>query len=292
MSCSPGSFYLSLIFIIPQQQITDAASVTIEADDLRAAGFILDNIWGHRVANQAVDFLEKAGDDPFLLICSFDEPHGPFVAPPEYWEKFTGEEIPMRPNCNAPADGKPRILQVHREQRCEMDWQTFASSPMMRKWYGCNSYIDREIGRVVEAVDRLHADDTLVIYTTDHGDQARSHGLLSKGPMMYEESCNIPFIARIPDGPSGAISWSLISHVDILPTLPDFAGVERPEVLNGTSLKLVFKKPEDPDTAAREFALMSFHRFAINHDSMGEFYPIRNMPRGFPFQSTSIDAGR
>ncbi len=246
-----------------------------DADDLREAGFTLENIWGHRVTNRAIDFLEKAGDEPFLLICSFDEPHGPFVTPPEYWEKFTGDEIPMRPNCNASIDGKPEILQVQRRENGEVDWQTFASGPMMRKWYGCNSYIDREIGRVVDAVDRLHADDTMVIYTTDHGGQARSHGLMSKGPMMYEESCNIPFIARVPGGARGAVSRSLISHVDVLPTLLDYAGFERPEVLNGTSLRAVFDCPEDTGNSARECALINFHRFAINHDAMGEFYPIR-----------------
>jgi uncharacterized sulfatase len=64
------------------------------ADELRAAGFREENLWGHQVANRAIDFLEQVDNVPFLLAVSFDEPHAPFVAPPEYWEKFTPADIP------------------------------------------------------------------------------------------------------------------------------------------------------------------------------------------------------
>jgi uncharacterized sulfatase len=178
----------------------------------------------------------------------------------------------MRPNFNASLDQKPALHQVQRAEHGDVDWRAYAGSNQVRRWYGCNSYVDREIGRVVDAVDELHGKDTLVLYTSDHGDQARSHGLLSKGPMMYEESVNIPLIARIPGGPSGAISRALVSHIDIMPTLLDVAGIERPEVLNGTPFTNVLS---DPSAAGRERCLLSFHRFAINHDSYGEFYPIR-----------------
>jgi uncharacterized sulfatase len=249
-----------------------------DADALRQAGFDLEHIWGHRVADRAVDFMEQVGEEPFYLAVSFDEPHGPFVTPPEYWEKFDGSEIPRRPNFFAGAEGKPELLQIQRGQNLERfggsapSWEEFASSAMVRKWYGCNSYIDREIGRVVDAVDRLHGDDTMIIYTADHGGQAGSHGLISKGPMMYEESCNIPFIVRYPGGPSGAVCNSPAGHIDILPTLLDYAGVEAPEVLNGRSMRPVL---EDPSAGYREAAMVNFHRFAINHDSYGEFYPVR-----------------
>jgi uncharacterized sulfatase len=117
----------------------------------------------------------------------------------------------------------------------------------------------------------------MIIYTADHGDQFGSHGLLSKGPMMYQETCNIPFIVRVPDGPSGVISNSVLSHVDIIPTLLDYAGEDRPDVLNGVSQRPSF---ETPAVASRDKTLISFHRFAINHDSSGEFYPIRCVTNG------------
>jgi len=240
-------------------------------DDLRRSGFNAGNCWGHRVADRAVDFLEKVGDDPFALVVSFDEPHGPCVAPPEYWERFEKVGLEARPNVNAPLDGKPDLHHVQRAERREVE---LGSDDVIYRppLFGCNSYVDREIGRVIEAVDRLHGDDTLVIYTTDHGTQLESHGLEEKGPMMYEESCNVPLIVRAPGGASGAVSDSLVSHVDLLPTMLDVAGIERPEVLNGRSIRALL---EDPSATVRECAMLSFQRFGIAHDSFGEFYPIR-----------------
>ena len=244
------------------------------AAQLREWGFTEKNMWGHRVADRALDFLNKVGDEPFVLAVSFDEPHGPFVAPPEYWEGYDPAQVPMRPNFGASLDGKPEL------QRWQVagkdhpvrpeDWPGFV--PGLSRFMGCNSYIDREIGRVIDAVDRLHADDTLILYTTDHGDMQGSHGLHGKGPMMYEEITNVPFIARVPGGPRGAVSSSLVSHIDILPTLLDYAGLEMPPILQGTSLRTVLT---DPRATVREYALISWTRFAINHDSFGEYYPIR-----------------
>jgi uncharacterized sulfatase len=251
------------------------------ADELRNAGFCEEKMWGHRVADRAIEFLQSTDERPFLLCVSFDEPHGPFVAPPEYWEKFDGSELPEPENFYSQAPGKPEILQIQREENLARvggtppEWQRFVAE--RQRWLGCNSYIDREIGRVVSAVEASHPDDTMIIYTADHGDQFGSHGLMSKGPMMYQETCNIPFIVRTPDGPSGAVSNSVLSHVDIIPTLLDYAGLERPEVLNGVSQRPTF---EEPSKTSREKALINFHRFAINHDSSGEFYPIRCVTDG------------
>ncbi|MDP6039964.1 MAG: sulfatase-like hydrolase/transferase, partial [Candidatus Latescibacteria bacterium] len=128
------------------------------ADALRNAGFVEENIWGHRVADRAIDFLEGVGDDGFVLVVSFDEPHGPFVTPPEYWEKFAPEDIPRRENYNASVEGKPRLQQIQRDQNGDPDWETFRAGRLQH--FGCNSYIDREIGRVIDAVEQLHGDDT------------------------------------------------------------------------------------------------------------------------------------
>lgn len=245
------------------------------ANELKQAGFSEETIWGHKVADQAIDFLEKVGDEAFVLAVSFDEPHGPYVAPPAYWEKFKKNEIPVPPNYAAPLDAKPRLQQVQRATYGEPDWDRDVS--WKQRFYGCNSFIDREIGRVVDAVQNLHQDDTIIIYTSDHGDMLDAHGLHGKGPMMYEEITNIPFIVTVPGGPVGVISEKVISHLDILPTLLDYAGIECPPSLHGVSLKQTL---ENPGLPIRDFAMVSFHRFAINHDSFGEFFPIRCVTDG------------
>ncbi|MBN1657235.1 MAG: sulfatase-like hydrolase/transferase [Anaerolineae bacterium] len=240
------------------------------ADELRAAGFTEENIWGHRVADRAIDFMDQVGNDPFALVVSFDEPHGPHVAPPEYWERFSPEDIPLSPNYNAPLTCKPPLQHVHRQCHGDVEWLDYAAT--QTQFFGCNSYIDREIGRVVDAVERLHGDNTVILYTSDHGDMLGGHGLRSKGPMMYQEITNIPLIVHIPGGPRGAVSHSLASHVDLIPTMLDLTGIERPPALHGTSLVPILR---DPDVSVQDSVMVSFTRFAINHDDWGEFYPIR-----------------
>lgn len=241
------------------------------AAELREAGFTEDNMWGHMVADQAIDFLEQVGqDEPFLLVASFDEPHGPFVAPPEYWEQYDIADIPEPANYNAPVDGKPEMQRIQRRQNGDAPWEARAN--FITRFYGCNSYIDREIGRVLDAIERLHGDDTVIIYTSDHGDMLGSHGMLAKGPMMYDEISNIPFIVRVPGGPEGVASESLVSHIDLLPTMLDFAGIEQPDTLHGQSLRPVL---QDPQATVNEQVFITFNRFAINHDQFGSFYPIR-----------------
>ncbi len=239
---------------------------------LREAGFRAENIWGHRVASRAVDFLESVGENPFVLCVSFDEPHAPYVAPPEYWEKFSDEDLAFVDRAEEAWRGKPALQSIHRRQ----------ASPRkrprdgLRKFFGCNSYIDREIGRVLETVDRLHSEDTVIVYTSDHGDMLGHHGLLSKGPMMYEETCNVPFVFRHPNL-TPSVSNAVVSHLDILPTMLDIAGLECPESLHGKSLRPLLEKNVD---SIHEAVLTSFSRFAVNHDDWGEFYPIRAVTDG------------
>lgn len=248
----------------------EAYKTSITPQQLRDAGFTEDNIWGHRVADRAIDFLGQVEDDPFLLVVSFDEPHDPYVAPPEYWENVDPADIPRTPNFNAPVDNKPLLQQVHHKQNGDVDWDTFAQT--LPPFYGCNRYIDREIGRVLDAIDRDHKDDTVVIYTSDHGDMLMSHGLLSKGPMMYEEITNVPFIVRMPGGASGEVSRALISQLDILPTMLELAGIDVPESMQGVSFAPLMSNPSQ---STRDSLMLSFNRFAINHDQFGAFYPIR-----------------
>jgi len=237
-------------------------------EQLKEAGLTEEDMWGHRVADRAVDFLNKAGDEPFLLAVSFDEPHHPCVAPLEYWEKFGPEDIPKGENYYASLEGKPKMQQIQREQQKETD----IYQPPSDKFYGCNSYIDREIGRVIDAVEKNHWDDTIIIYTSDHGDMQGSHGLWYKGPQMYNETTNVPFIVRYPDGPSGAVSHSLVSHLDIIPTLLDLSGIDIPDSLHGKSFLPILK---DPNAKVRDSLMINFHRFSVNFDIFGSYYPIR-----------------
>ncbi len=245
------------------------------SDTLRKWGFTIDKIWGHRVSNRAIDFLEKVGDDPFVLAVSYDEPHSPYVAPPEYWDDFKPDSIQKRPNYNASTENKPELQQVQQKENGDQNWKSFKKEKV--RYSGCNRFIDREIGRVIDTVDRLHKDDTVIIYTSDHGTHFRAHGLLSKGPTMFEETARIPFIMRTPGGSKGVVYDHVVSHVDILPTMLEVTGVEAPGRLAGKSLAPLAK---DPNQKINDDVLISFNRFSKNHEAYGELYPIRAITDG------------
>lgn len=249
------------------------------AADLRRTGFTDESLfWGYRVADRAIDFMEKVGEEPFVLACSFDEPHAKYAAPPEYWEAVTPDDLPRRPNFNAPVDGRPMLQKVYREELGEMTWDQFIAMEPHSQIIGCNRFIDRQIGRVVDAVNRLHPGDTTIIYTSDHGTPFGSHGWLSKGPAMHEETCAIPLIIRTPETVAGSVSRTVTSHVDILPTMLDLAGLPVPEVLNGHSLVPVLEQPEQ--TLDDRVALLNFGRFELDIDGRGDFYPVRCLTDG------------
>ena len=243
-------------------------------DELREAGFTLENIWGHRAANRAIHFLESVGEESFVLGVSFDEPHHPYVAPPEYWEKFSDKDLSFTERSDKAEAAKPELQSLHRRER--MADGCGLNPDVMCRFFGCNSYVDHEIGRVIDAIDRLHPADTVVIYTSDHGDMLGHHGLAGKGPMMYDEICNVPLIVRTPGG-NPAVSDAVVSHLDIIPTMLDMAGMECPECLHGVPLRPIL---DGTAPTVHDAVMLSFTRFAVNHDAWGEFYPIRAMTDG------------
>jgi len=122
------------------------------------------------VANRAIDFLKRVGSEPFLMVASFDEPHGPYAAPSEYHNAFDVESIPKRPNFGTLDENKPRLQHIHKDAVWNngRNWETDRED--MRRIYADNTYIDREIGRIPNAVETFAPRDTTIIYTSDRGD--------------------------------------------------------------------------------------------------------------------------
>ncbi len=254
--------------------------------------------WGHRVADRAIDFMRQAGDAPFFLGVSFDEPHGPYCCPPSYYRDLDPEEFPIRPTFNDLGNGKPELHHIAKEDMGECPEQGLRDH--YRLYYGCNRFVDSEIGRVLEAVPP----GTIVIYTADHGHCMADYGVWSKGHWMYEPSTNIPLIISGPGFARGEATDALASHVDILPTILNACGVSglnplyeggrivldrsdealldrNPWIdrLHGVDLAPVLKSPSEH---VREHAFISFLRFGNmpKRGSSGNFYPVRCVTDG------------
>ncbi len=229
-----------------------------------------DFTFGHRCSNRAIDFLAEHHDEDFFLVVSYDEPHHPFICPKPFSEMYEDYVFPKSENVYDTLENKPAHQHAWAGERLQQDKD--ALEIMHPYFFGCNSFVDYEIGRVIEAIDR-YAPDTLVIYTSDHGDFLASHSLTGKGAAMYDEITNIPFIVRWPDHtPAGAVCTHPVSHIDLVPTIMEAMGLPIPKLLEGQSMLPTF---EDPEVRPNDTIFMEFGRYEIDHDSFGGFQPIR-----------------
>jgi uncharacterized sulfatase len=226
--------------------------------------------WAHRVSDRAIDFLRTCGDEPFLLVVSYDEPHHPFTCPPQFVEPFLEYEYDVGPAAFDTLEDKPAHQREWAASQRARPYPHFRANPL---YFGCNSFVDHEIGRVIDATHALWPENTYLIFTSDHGDMLGAHGLRGKGAAMYNEIARIPFIVEQPGQlGAGRVSQTPVSHIDLLPTMLELAGQLAVPILEGDSL--VGLLGGDGDDLNREVAI-EFNRYEIEHDSFGGFQPVR-----------------
>lgn len=195
----------------------------------------VERTFDYQVAQRGIDAVAASGDRPFMVTCSFNWPHDPNVVPSPYYEMFDPDSLELPANfesCEAFLAG---------------DWsrQTVLElgEPLVREflriYYACVKMIDDQVGRLLAALDAAgKADDTLVIFTADHGDMAGGHGMVWKSTSaFYDELVRVPRLMRLPGRmPAGLVSDAVTSHVDIMPTVGELAGVAIPAGRHGRSL--------------------------------------------------------
>jgi len=269
---------------LSEEEITLWRRGLSSVEQLRTRDFKTGFTWAHRVSDRAIDFLEKYSDEPFVLAVSYDEPHHPFTCPPEYAEKFEDYNYPVGPAAYDSLEEKPAHQREWAEaNRARLENRLRGGFMHHPLYFGCNSFVDSEIGRVIDAVHACagdgsgHLENTYIIFTSDHGDMLGAHRLLGKGPAMYEEIVHIPFIIEQPGGiESGTVNSTLVSHIDVLPTMLELAGLDVPPIMEGQSLVPLLRGKEEPERSV----VIEFHRYEIEHDSWGGFQPIRCIVSG------------
>ena len=241
----------------------------------------IDFCFGHRVAGRAVDIIRRsaAADSPFFLAVEFDEPHGPYICPPPFRDRFSQEMIYKPPTFMADMGDKPRLQQQYAAWLADMrpSPQTFPG--YYHRYYSCNTFADFEVGRVLDAIDRYCQENTVVIFTSDHGDHLGAFGLCAKGPTMYDKTTRVPLLIRLPDGQARRES-GLVNSVDIFATILDIAGLDtaqdrrfrKQDGYDARSLLPVLRRETD---AVRNFLVMEYNRFGVKFHECGGFYPIR-----------------
>ena len=235
--------------------------------------------YDRNVTDLAVDFLhEKAAapdDKPFLLYCGFMHPHFPLIAPPEFFSQYDPDTLELPETWNEPLESQHPIIQHHR-----WAWQNDIPPPeavvrcALACYYALVSCLDAQVGRILEAIDTSPlSENTLVIYTSDHGEMAGHHGIWQK-QCFYEPAVRVPLMLRLPSDENGRVAEN-VSLVDVLPTLLEVAGLETPADLPGDSLLGIARHQ------ANEMAAETRHHDDRERAVLSEYHHMGMLNAGF-----------
>lgn len=239
-------------------------------------------------AEQACEYMDRyAGSDaeeqaPFFLWASFQDPHSPLACPAPYCDRNDPQQVKMpipapddwnhySPHFAAKYAGVTKGMPQHAGgfhfpgggEGVDLSAITEPQTrEMIAHYYGMVNLIDEQVGRMMEHLrQRGLEDDTIVIFTSDHGELLGDHGLWLKGPYHYEGLIRIPMLWRWPGHiPAGEVIDSLYSHVDLAPTLLDMVGEQRAAGMQGVSQRKVL---EGLEALVRKEALCEFR---VHHD--------------------------
>lgn len=220
-------------------------------------------------ADLSVQFLkEKArqaddDDEPWILYCGFVNPHFPLVCPEEYFSLYDRPDLPLAKTRDEPMESQhPAIRQLRHWQRGEELVDEETERTARAGYYGLITWTDTQIGRMLSVIDNSPLkENTVVIYVSDHGENAGEHGLWQK-QCFYEHAVRIPFIARAPGATAGQRIEGDVSLVDILPSLLGFAGGNPDSELPGRDLSAVICG-RGPCEAAPVFS--EYHTIGMEH---------------------------
>ena len=227
--------------------------------------------YGHRCADRAIRFLQHNSANDFFLTVSFDEPHHPFMCPPPYSTMYADYSFPKSENVYDDLSGKPDFQKVWAGDSLYEDKEKITIGSSF--YFGCNTYVDYEIGRVLTAYEQ-YAPNALIIYTSDHGAFLKSHSLSAKGPAAYDEITRIPLIIAGCGIKAGTVDKNPVSHINLAPTIMELMGFEVPTVMDGKS---IVKELEDPSIRVNDCIFIEFGRFEVPNDGCGAFQPMRSV---------------
>lgn len=197
------------------------------------------------VTESTIDAIERAAprDDPWFVQCSFPDPHHPFSPSGRWFDRHEPDEMPLPATFDDPLLGAP----AHYRR-----FQALDHSEMIVQMFGCSAdeyraaaaaeagaieAIDHGVGRILAALAAAgQLDDTVVVFTSDHGDMFGDHGLMLKGMMHFAGCTRIPLVIAGPGVPGGGRTGALASTLDLAPTILELTGVPGYEGIQGHSL--------------------------------------------------------
>ncbi len=192
-----------------------------------------DQLQDRIVTRESLDFIREHADRPWFVCASYSRPHHPLTTPARFWERYW----PDGPKLHPWPKGFPDEMHPHDRFIVE-DYGLARFSEQDRRrglaaYYASVSFLDDCIGELLSELGGL-LDNTIIVYTSDHGDMASEHGLWWKRT-YYEGSVGVPLLIRVP-GRASCEKGCLVELLDLFPTLSDLCGFPIPDDLDGESL--------------------------------------------------------
>ena len=206
----------------------------------------------HPAFDKGIEFIRRhagggSSDQPFFCFVSAGEPHDPYIPPKRFLDLYDPASVPTSPTLREEPTGKPEVVRRLRavwDAVSDEDWRRATAA-----YRAVITFIDSEVGRILDVLKETgQYDNTIVVFTSDHGDMLGGHGLVAKGiGTSYEEVYNVPLIVRGPGIAGGREdSRTLTSLLDLPATLLDLCGADGLEAAQGRSLRPVLEGSADP----------------------------------------------
>ncbi|NQU45225.1 sulfatase-like hydrolase/transferase [bacterium] len=212
----------------------------------------------HYTGEETLKFLESRDvSRPFFVHMTFQRPHAPIAPAPEFFDMYDPEEMVLPDNAfdyfeNRFA-GKPKFMVDRLKNGCGYplaDPNPDRLKRVLASYYALISCIDKEIGRVLDKLEKDgELENTVIVFTADHGDFAGEHGLFHKNFGIYESIQRVPFLLSWPGGPKGQHSDVFVESVDLYPTLCEICDVPMSGVREGRSIPEMLQDDSDPREA-------------------------------------------
>jgi arylsulfatase A-like enzyme len=251
----------------------------------------------HYLATRAIEQLERyaeAAQDgtPFFLQLNFFGPHLPYILPDAYFDMFDPEQVELPKSIAETFHGKPPVQRNYSTHWAFDTMPIEVTRKLIAVYWGYVALIDAEIGRVMEAMDRLGlTDETAVFFTSDHGEFTGAHRLHDKGPAMYEDIYRTAGLLRVPGQPEGVVRDEFVSLLDCTATILELAGLDPSPAVDSRSL-LPLTTGEEAEW--QEDIVCEFHghhfpyaqrmlreeryKLVVNPDSVNELYDLLTDP--------------
>jgi iduronate 2-sulfatase len=195
-----------------------------------------------KTAAKAVELLAQHADKPFFLAVGFVRPHVPFVAPRSYFEPFKPyANLPLPPKIEGDWDDIPKAG-INYKTSLNMKMDLRRQQKALGGYYASVAYLDAQVGKVLDALEKSgQADNTIVIFTSDHGYHLGEHDFWAK-VSLRDESSMVPLIIKAP-GKRPAVCEALVELIDLFPTTASLCGLPVPNRLQGLNLTPLLVDP-------------------------------------------------